>query len=96
MTATAYYLKVDISFTVGSPNGSTLTNHEYALSTNGGVSYGSWTAFSPEKLAGPVEITGLVNNTLYYVKLRAVSDVGIGSESTAISFTTNQNQKLII
>ena len=79
---------VAISFTPGSDNGSAITNYEYAISTNGGVSYGSWTAFSPVDTTSPVTISGLSRGTAYYVKLRGVNAAGSGDGSSPVSFTT--------
>lgn len=71
---------LDITFTAGSANGSTITNYEYATSTNGST-YTSWAAFSPSDVTSPVRITGLTNGTNYYVKIRAVNSAGSGAES---------------
>ena len=91
LVATGYYLSAQISFTPGADGGSALTNYEYALSTNGGSTYGSFTALSPTNTTSPIDITGLANNTTYSVKLRAVSTAGSGAESSAVSVTKNQN-----
>ena len=91
LSATGYYLSAQISFTAGADGGSAITNYEYALSTNAGSTYGSYTALSPTDTTSPIEITGLANNTTYSVKLRAVSAAGNGAESSAVSVTTNQN-----
>lgn len=79
---------VAISFTPGSDNGSAITNYEYAVSTDGGSSYGAWTAFSPEETTSPVTVSGLTKSTAYHVKLRGVNNIGSGTESSAVSFTT--------
>jgi len=79
---------VAISFTAGADNGSAITNYEYALSTNGGTSYGSWTALSPTDITSPITISGLSRGTQYYVKLRGVNGSGSGNGSSAVSFTT--------
>lgn len=80
--------QLSIAFTPGSDNGAAITNYKYALSTNGGSSYGSYTAFSPADATSPVVITGLTNGQAYYVKLRAVNSVGDGAESAAVSTST--------
>ena len=94
LSATGYYLNANIAFTAGADGGSPITNYEYALSTNGGATYGAFTALSPADTTSPIDITGLSNNTTYFVKLRAVNANGVGNESSAVSVTTNQNQKV--
>lgn len=80
--------QLTISFTDPSFNGGlTITNYQYALSTNGS-SYGSWTAFSPVDTISPVVISGLTNGTQYFVKLRAVNALGAGAESSVLSTDT--------
>jgi len=79
---------VAISFTPGAQGGSAISNYQYALSTNGGSTYGSFTALSPTDTTSPITITGLTNNTTYYLKLKAVNTDGAGAESSAVSFTT--------
>jgi len=79
---------VDISFTAGAQGGSAISNYQYALSTNGGSSYGSFTALNPADASSPITITGLTANTAYYVKLKAVNNDGAGAESSAVSFVT--------
>lgn len=91
LSATGFYLMGRIAFTPGADGGSVITNYEYALSTNGGATYGAFTALSPTNTASPIDITGLANNTTYSIKIRAVSANGAGIESSAVSVTTNQN-----
>lgn len=79
---------VAISFTPGSDNGAYITNHEYAISTNGGSSYGAWTTLSPADATSPITVSGLTAGTAYYVKLRSVNATGGGTESSPVSFTT--------
>jgi hypothetical protein len=67
---------LDISFTAGASNGSTITNYEY--STDGT----NWSAISPANTVSPVRITGLTNGTNYTVRLRAVNSAGSGSSSS--------------
>jgi Fibronectin type III domain len=82
---------VGISFTAGADGGSALTNYEYALSTNSGATYGSWTALSPADAISPIVISGLSASTAYYIKLRAVSAAGVGTESSAVSISTTNS-----
>jgi len=91
LSATGFYLMGRIAFTPGADGGSAITNYEYALSTNSGATYGSWTALSPADATSPIDIGGLANNTTYSIKIRAVSTAGSGAESSATSVTTNQN-----
>jgi len=79
---------IDISFTAGAQGGSAISNYQYALSTNGGSSYGSFTALNPADASSPITITGLTHSTSYYIKLKAVNNDGAGAESSALSFTT--------
>jgi hypothetical protein len=88
LSAAPSTLSVDISFTPGAQGGSAISNYQYAISTNGGSTYGSFTALSPTDATSPITITGLTADTSYYVKLKAVNSAGAGTESSAVSFTT--------
>ena len=79
---------VAISFTAGAANGSAITNYKYALSTDGGSTYGSFTALSPADFTTPITVSGLSMNTTYHVKLKAVNDLGDSVASSAVTFTT--------
>lgn len=79
---------VSIAFTAGGANGSPITNYKYALSTNSGSTYGSFTALSPEDITTPITISGLTAGTAYYIKLKAVNDMGDSVASAAVSITT--------
>jgi len=81
---------VTLTFIAGGDGGSAITNYQYALSTDGGSTYGSYTALSPADASSPITITGLTFNTAYYIKLKAVNAMGTGSsESSAVSFSTS-------
>ena len=73
--------QLSVAFTPGSANGATITNYKYSL--NGG----SFTAFSPADTTTPVVITGLTNGTSYAVRILAVTSVGDGESSTAVTAT---------
>jgi len=79
---------VSIAFTAGGANGSPITNYKYALSTNGGSTYGSFTALDPADTTTPITISGLTQNTAYYIKLKAVNDMGDSVASSAVSIST--------
>jgi len=70
---------------------SSITNYKYALSTNGGSTFGSYTSLSPADATSPITITGLNSGTTYHVKLRATTSSGDGSESASVSGTTSLN-----
>ena len=89
LSAIGGYSSVSIAFTAGADGGSALTNYEYALSTNSGATYGSFTALSPTDAVSPITISGLSASTAYYIKLRAVSAAGSGAESSAVSISTS-------
>jgi len=82
LVATHGNTTASIAFTPGSTNGGTLSNYKY--STDGGTNF---TAFSPAQTSSPVSITGLTNGTTYSVKLKAVTQVGDGTASAAVSVT---------
>ena len=91
LSASPGLTSVDISFTPGGQGGSAITNYQYALSTDSGSTYGSFTALATPDATSPITITGLTANTAYYVKLKAVNSAGAGTESSALSFTTLVN-----
>jgi len=82
LVATHGNTTASIAFTPGSTNGGTLSNYKY--STDGGTNF---TAFAPAQTSSPVSITGLTNGTTYSVKLKAVTEVGDGAASAAVSVT---------
>ena len=88
LSATPATLSVAISFTPGAQGGSAISNYQYALSTNSGSTYGSFTALDPADATSPITVGGLTADTSYYIKLKAVNDAGAGTESSAVSFTT--------
>ena len=81
-SVTAGNARVTAAFTAGANGGSTILNYEYSL--DGGA---NWTPRSPASATTSFDITGLTNGTSYSIKLRAVSAVGSGTASNAISST---------
>ena len=71
---------LSVKFTAGAAGTSPITNYKYSL--DGGA---TWTTRSPISTLSPVIISGLANGTTYSVSLHAVSLVGDGAASTAIS-----------
>ena len=65
-----------------------VTNYQYALSTNSGATYTAFTALSPVDPTSPITITGLVNGTAYYVKVKAATSVAVGEESNVLTTNT--------
>jgi titin len=67
----------------------TITNYQYAVSSNGGSTYSAYAALSPADGVSPITVTGLTQNTAYLIKLKAVNDVGVSDvESSPVSFTS--------
>jgi len=87
---------IDISFTAGAQGGSAITNYQYALSTNGGSSYGAFTALNPADATSPITISGLTSNSAYDIKLKAVNNDGAGAESSTVSFSTAFNTDYLV
>jgi predicted RNA-binding protein with TRAM domain len=79
---------LQISFTPGFDGGLEISNYEYRISTNG-ITYSSWTAFSPATTSSPVIINGLTNGVTYYVQIRAVNSLGKGVASDVLSTNTS-------
>ncbi len=79
---------VTISFTPGFDGGLAITNYEYSISTDAGVSYGAWTPLSPSDSSSPIGIGDLFNSQNYSVKLRSVNPLGVSPSSSAVSFST--------
>ena len=88
LVSTAGNGSLSIAFTAGNSGGPAITNYEYQTSTNGGVSYGAWTALSPADALTPVTIPSLINGVAYYVKLRAITSLANGAESVSVSTNT--------
>ena len=82
LTATAGNASASIAFTAGAQGTLPIDNYEYSL--DGGA---SWTALSPAATSSPVAVAGLTNGTTYSIQLRAVSAVGPGVASSAVSVT---------
>ena len=70
---------VSIAFTPGADNGATITNYQYALSTDSGSTYGSFLALDPADTTSPITISGLTQGTTYTIILKAVNTMGAGT-----------------
>ena len=79
---------VSIAFTPGADNGATITNYQYALSTDSGSTYGSFLVLDPADATSPITISGLTASTTYTIKIKAVNTMGAGTESAGVSVTT--------
>lgn len=78
-----------LSVSGGGDGGGIIENYKYYLSTDGGSSYDSGTLLSPAKGSPPITISGLTPSTGYFVKLKAINEVGESSVfSSPISFST--------
>jgi subtilisin family serine protease len=71
---------LSVRFTAGAAGTSPITTYKYSL--DGGT---TWATRQSGTTASPIAITGLANGTTYSVSIRAVSLVGDGAASTAIS-----------
>ncbi len=87
---TANNASLTIYFSAGSANGSTVSNYKYSLNS------GAFTALSPTDAASPVTISGLTNGTTYSIKIKAVSNLGDGLESLAMSSTPSASASVSI
>jgi hypothetical protein len=61
---------------------STRTHTNYMYSIDNGVTY---TIRSPAAITSPIKISNLVNGSTYQIKLKAISAIGEGTESTSLS-----------
>lgn len=69
--------------------GLVLTKYEHAVSTNGST-FSAWAlaSSSTSPPTSPVNVSGLTNGQAYYVKIRAVNNLGPGPESNVWNTTT--------
>ncbi|MEY4009838.1 MAG: hypothetical protein RLZZ93_530, partial [Actinomycetota bacterium] len=75
--------QLTVAFSAPASNGgSTITNYEY--SANGGT---TWTVRSPASTVSPIVVTGLVDGTVYPVKVRAANAQGAGTASATVEGT---------
>jgi len=81
-SVTSGNLKATINITPGANNGSAITNYKY--STDGG---GTWITLAPASASTTIVVTGLLNETLYSVKVIAVNGAGDSLASSAMSVT---------
>jgi large repetitive protein len=68
-----------ITFTAGETNGSDITNYQYSATTSGEA---VWITLDPKTTTSPIPISSLANGETYFIKLRAVNEVGAGETST--------------
>lgn len=78
---------LSVSFTAGANNGAEISNYEYAISTDAGVTFGSWTTRSPASSFSPLVIGSLTEGVTYHVRIRAVNTNGSGQTSEVSSAT---------
>ncbi|MFZ9773125.1 MAG: InlB B-repeat-containing protein, partial [Ilumatobacteraceae bacterium] len=78
---------LSVSFTPGANNGAEISNYEYATSTDGGVTFSSWTTRSPASSFSPLVIESLTAGVTYHVQIRAVNANGSGQSSEISSAT---------
>ncbi len=81
---------VTVYFTAPTSNGSTISNYKYSLNS------GSYLALAPIDAASPITITGLTNGTAYQIAIRAVSNLGDGLASNALSSTPSASALVTI
>jgi hypothetical protein len=74
--------QLSVAFTAGTNGGGTISNYQF--STNAGT---SWTTRSPSATTSPIVISGLTNLTSYPVRIRAVNEIGSGTESASSTAT---------
>lgn len=78
--------RLSVSFTTPDDGGSPITTYKYAISSNGGSTYGSWV--STNSTQNNFIISGLTNGTSYLVKVLAVNLNGDGAVVVAGSSIT--------
>ena len=84
--ATATDTTLSLAFTAPTA-GATPTNYQYALSTDGGTTYGSYTSIG--STSSPISITGLSTNTTYSIRVRSyLTATTQFSDSAETSFNT--------
>lgn len=78
-----------ISYTAGNDNGLPITNYYLYYSIDGGA---NWNSIDLNSTANPISVPALVDGTTsYLVKLAAVNERGVGTQSASISFTYIQS-----
>jgi hypothetical protein len=81
LSATPGDSSLSIAFTQGSTGGSPITNYSYSTD---GITF---TPFSPPQTSSPVTVSGLTNGTPSTVYLKAITAVGTGAASAAVTNT---------
>lgn len=97
LVATPGNTQVQISFTVPSDGGATITDLQFSVvEVVGGKGLSGADAklgvvgagfVSAGTTASPITVAGLTNGTTYSIKLRAINSAGAGAESSAVSVT---------
>lgn len=78
---------LDVSFTLGSNGGSSITDVEYCLEDCGSNS--SWVSVG--SVSSPFRISGLINGTTYTVSLRTINALGPSLEESALASVAPAN-----
>ncbi len=85
LTAAVGDAELSLSWT--DPGNSTITGYEYQYKSGGGA-YGAWTAMTGSTaITTSHMVTGLVNNTAYTLRIRAMNVSGAGTASAEVTQT---------
>ena len=74
---------VAVGFTAGAAGDAPINGYEYSLDDGS-----TWEAANPATTTSPLIVSGLTPGTVYQLRVRAVSDVGTGTLSAALSVTS--------
>ncbi|MDR9453892.1 MAG: fibronectin type III domain-containing protein [Wenzhouxiangella sp.] len=78
---------IRLTFNQPDNGGAAVTNHQYSFDDGN-----TWTSLSPPQATSPVTVSGLVNDTEYALRLRAVNSVGIGPASELVMATPSASK----
>ncbi len=79
-------LTAHVTVVAGDTGTAPITGYQYMLSTDGGHSFGSWTA-AAQSASGTFDIADLEPGIAYALRVRAVNTVGAGLSSTDTEFS---------